>query len=1788
MAVDCRLVYLDKTLRLSPLSPQSSTWEGLAKEISETLDEKRDVVRLEYTSLEDDEKFGVSNSSSLLDVIALFRDTYESRKQATIKDLVEKARNLLGEGQDASAALMLEELMQQRDELAEAARLELLGIMTEILKNDKAPRGIVERAALASIFGDFLKDDFVNLVIRTLFLRCGGKDEEELSEISGLILEAVASTPSSRILVQPDCLPSLIERILRTTQAHEPTPCVAAEVGMTALTAALFPPDDLERKDIHLSLVAPRTISLLTQLLRSRKSSWQLRRSAASILAAIARSALDTDSEEERLLLPSAKCLFSPSSRDDDDDDDDESDAGSKNQICGDKNGDANNFEIALGSEHWKGMFRRPEVLQSALEMVRVASQEIECNIALEDVGKSMSGKKRQFANVVMNRMAMAAQKLSSQRQNASSSRNKTALSTLEMSSHLAWLASCCLKGDELWVAETGIMKTLLELSLYPPSPPELRCVALHSTATLEHMCRHTRFAKALSKEKNIVNAIRTLLERDALPEVQSWSLSILQALVVASSEVREELVLTNFRSLLATRMLQRSRHVDHASFMSIGAHMLASLTQLTLSLVMPPASLSPVSEAKEVDTSERLQRRKLLVRSTIVGMSTYTQSIVTLLRDGPAVSLRYTAVHLWLLSRIPHMREDLVKQKIVPILVSRIDILVRILCEPGFLLPRMDAAEKDDQLRKGIVRGLDSTSRVHTLNQLVATLWVLLQSDHARDECTKVVCPDVMVKQIVELKDRSCATARRLLMCCLWQLAHFDPGLQRDLINTPVSDGVSLCEEKADVVGTEELQSTVTHHTMTSSDDKLVLLAKRISEAKRPSEKKTCTRRESEAAAKLRQSRGSTFHDFLGHVGGCLNQCIEVRLVACQFFYYLVEVEYGTDEAVLEESIRQTTLMLAIKLFEVHGNHSAHELGALLTAKEASRSASRKVAFAKAGIIQKLVAALRHATSSRRSPTATAILHALFIISIHPANQVQTIRCGFPILLAHSRGPLAGTQATAFATRILENCRHHAAVASTYYKCELRLKAGQLRQEMAAVHDAHSSVRGTVLENSTIDESSLLPASLGESSRHSGSKLARLKQRFESFLEDVDEECSVGAATKETSIRLAAGTRVEAKSMLRLNMSLSRSVADVWKKSRPASGMPETPNFSPRTTWSPRITSYSELRPSAQLLTAAVKSSEIAPGQLVSAPRRPIGRKRRPKIRVSIEGGRRFTFHRSIDETLALLEKNRFESDDVMVKFPRVEGSRVSDGLFETFELPDGTSSYYYYRGRTHGHVDNQVSVFSEPLKPGEDLRCVLGEAHVPGGPKPPELPRDSWPTLFFVDAETGKQLPPPLPEPCLGGERFGDIPVKNEIVLELLPINFVARAGELKEEQESLIWRLEDSTVWITRGPDMAPPGSSRDFVHNQRFWARCVNHDWAELMKRTRFVEKLKRVDADLDAIKSTLAKRAELTTNIFHYFSTLYGSNSHSMSETGFKEFVEAAGIVGGRENCNSNTASMILVEVGASDNHRQRSNNVTQVTRSEFLMVLVLLAMAKNGSGSGEKVAESLQRLLDENVAKKLGETEPSTTYNPDTFRNNSIYNEDVERALSPHLTILQEIYKAYNPTTTIKRRMNVSDMLKLFGDAGFFDEEFTRNEAKLTFVFSQMKTAEWTRHASNYSSLSFADFLEALCRVSIVKRWPNEKAASCLPVDRVIDLYDTLEESCVDPKRAVWLEKRNPTPYHDTTTWSAQQNVAVRIPKLLFTLYRRLAASSNKPLHLSRCLRTGISRAAGQLSLKFP
>ena len=80
--------------------------------------------------------------------------------------------------------------------------------------------------------------------------------------------------------------------------------------------------------------------------------------------------------------------------------------------------------------------------------------------------------------------------------------------------------------------------------------------------------------------------------------------------------------------------------------------------------------------------------------------------------------------------------------------------------------------------------------------------------------------------------------------------------------------------------------------------------------------------------------------------------------------------------------------------------------------------------------------------------------------------------------------------------------------------------------------------------------------------------------------------------------------------------------------------------------------------------------------------------------------------------------------------------------------------------------------------------------------------------------------------------------------------------------------------------------------------------------------------------------------------------------------------------------------------------------------------------------------------------------------------------------------------------------------MQMMQDLLFLDADFTRREATLSFMWSQMLVVDDFRSAERAIGLTFIEFLEAICRVSCMKTIPTEAQLADAGVVDIVGYYD--------------------------------------------------------------------------------
>jgi hypothetical protein len=177
---------------------------------------------------------------------------------------------------------------------------------------------------------------------------------------------------------------------------------------------------------------------------------------------------------------------------------------------------------------------------------------------------------------------------------------------------------------------------------------------------------------------------------------------------------------------------------------------------------------------------------------------------------------------------------------------------------------------------------------------------------------------------------------------------------------------------------------------------------------------------------------------------------------------------------------------------------------------------------------------------------------------------------------------------------------------------------------------------------------------------------------------------------------------------------------------------------------------------------------------------------------------------------------------------------------------------------------------------------------------------------------------------------------------------------------------------------------------------------------------------------------------------------------------------------------------------------EKFNRKKALNRQEFLQCLVKAACMKYVQpGILLDVSEAVHRLFIADIEPKL---DTRVFAESNDFRRMNTYNEECDTVLRSYEASLRLIFEracklhGQNASKGIANKL-VSlacwkDVCKQFG---LIDDDVTERDVTLSFVFSRMKVIDEQKERSRIllTHLSFEDFLEAICRLSVRKAFPT-------------------------------------------------------------------------------------------------
>lgn len=493
------------------------------------------------------------------------------------------------------------------------------------------------------------------------------------------------------------------------------------------------------------------------------------------------------------------------------------------------------------------------------------------------------------------------------------------------------------------------------------------------------------------------------------------------------------------------------------------------------------------------------------------------------------------------------------------------------------------------------------------------------------------------------------------------------------------------------------------------------------------------------------------------------------------------------------------------------------------------------------------------------------------------------------------------------------------------------------------------------------------------------------------------------------------------------------------------------------------------------------------------------------------------------------------------LVAFEHVKGSKVYDGLFPTFLLPNGKEAHFYDPG-SHT-VDEMVM---EPPPPHE-RPFTLHDALQQHLPSPGDLlARSFGPALSFLpDLFVHKPL---LCHMALGRQQVDcseknwtlQAKVKVELRRKLMPVLINTDSAVAGVAMKWKTWNLNTSIFTIRLDAD------HKDLLDTPKTFEAAVDMDWGKL-PRGQLVLLLERAELSTQRvqgpamkkqshaalfapIKEYIAKNYELIARVFDYYCVL-ARDTNVMTLDSFTGFLEDSHL--------PDVMSRACRKLDLQEIFRQSkaSKDAPGITRSSFMLVLMKIAQAKFGG----KMIDSLQLALDQHLLHNLP---PEAQATKNEFREQRMYNQEISRLLSEHLHLLraifdqvkeghgQEMLRRSNFSTAIEPDLSSSPrmpksakkgskkkierasviqresmLLPIEAFADYIlslgldalvgkDKEITGLDLRVMAMWSILALPNET-DPRGYN-LAFGDFFEALCRVADVLSLP---ALSTLPVE---------------------------------------------------------------------------------------
>eukprot|EP00198_Chlamydomonas_reinhardtii_P003541 XP_001692877.1 flagellar associated protein [Chlamydomonas reinhardtii] len=578
-----------------------------------------------------------------------------------------------------------------------------------------------------------------------------------------------------------------------------------------------------------------------------------------------------------------------------------------------------------------------------------------------------------------------------------------------------------------------------------------------------------------------------------------------------------------------------------------------------------------------------------------------------------------------------------------------------------------------------------------------------------------------------------------------------------------------------------------------------------------------------------------------------------------------------------------------------------------------------------------------------------------------------------------------------------------------------------------------------------------------------------------------------------------------EPESAKALNKLLARPMSHLWQD------MPEHRARQGRQRWEPTVSEYRELqgakpltRPAAKLLStlpprdqedlmvAASQMIGLMPEDYDSDEDEPSTAAKADAVPLKVcLGPKRPRQIITFEDRIVIDNDNR----PTLTLFEHVEGSRVSDGLFPSYILPNGKRAHMYYNGGT---------LLDEALQQTMPLANVLNLIAKPPGSAPPFIPYKPVPRLVPLPPEHTLTVKRP---DIHAAEAFGDLREDNlQLVIQakkIIKTQTTTRVEniEVKQQEEREPWTLP-SSIFKNRVKEC----DARAFFDSHTVEEKMFERDWQRACAKEKFTSMMSRENkankegkdekVAIKEVHDVLLKYWPQVVGAFVYYATGGSSDPYHMSLNAFTTFLDECCIADSESQyCKRSDCDTVFIVCNFQPDKKSAEAQVNMenaMMRYEFLEAIVRLAISKYGKGQAtDDLPTAVTMLLEKNIIPNLV---PGAVIQSNTFRSERLYHEEVDLVFKKHSVLLKALYSRYRLKPVggglRPKVLKLDGWQQFMNDASLVDSQFTLQDASLAYLWARMYTIDEIKDYARYTCLSFTDFLEALGRVADMKALP--------------------------------------------------------------------------------------------------